>query len=119
MGGRGGSGGGVSRGGSALSQKMPELTGSEKQIKWAKEILESVLVAADAEVRNAERHSKYSRPDMYNPSVEGAKFARNAVVEQLKSVTQASKIIDARRNLTQNNLRNIALEYDRRKKMKK
>ena len=114
MGGRGSSGGGA--GGKhgpnyAANAKMPELKGSEKQIKWASDIREDALANADALVKNAK---KFGTGLSHNdPSVEGAEFARNVAVKELQSVTSASKIIDTRRKLDYYGLNKIAMEYDR------
>ena len=120
MGGRGSSGGGGGIGGvSAVNEKMPALTGSEKQVKWADDIRYSMLLAADAVVRNAQRNKSLGiKPSMYYPSLEGAIFARKDVVSTLKTVTNASKIIDARKSLTQHYIEKIGIEYDKKKREK-
>lgn len=114
MGGRGSSGGGA--GGKhganyAANAKMPELKGSEKQVKWANDIRDTALRSADAVVSNAKKLS--DSPAINTPSVEGAEFARNVAVKELQSVVSASKIIDKRNKLSYDGLSNIALEYDR------
>ena len=117
MGGRGSSGGGIANGNkSALSAKMPTLKGSEKQIKWAAEIRESVLKNADLVVKNAEKIGGYT--DINNPSVQGAKFARKSIIEQVQKVESASAFINNRSRMTYDYVNKIALEYDRRKRKK-
>lgn len=114
MGGRGSSGGG--QGGKhgenwAASAKMPELKGSEKQIKWANDIRDTALRNADLVVKNAKNLSASTSFNI--PSVEAAEFARNVSVKELQSVNSASKIIDKRTKLSYDGLNKIALEYDR------
>ena len=117
MGGRGGAGGGIANGTkSALSAKMPTLKGSEKQIKWAEEIRESVLKNADLVVKNAEKIGGYA--SITTPSTDGAKFARKSVIEQLQKVDSASALINNRSRMTYDYVNKIALEYDRRKRKK-
>ena len=93
---------------------LPELSGSEKQIKWANDIRESLLLAADANVRNAERNVELMiSPSTTNiPSVAGAEWARETAVKELMSVTKASDIIDARDRLTQDTLERMGKYYD-------
>lgn len=113
MGGRGGSGGG---GESAVSAKMPALTGSEKQVSWATDIRESALLAADANVRNAQRHKRNGGdPDEYNPSVESAKEVRSAMIKSFQGQTSAKAFIDNRVNFTQRQLvqRAVAIDYQK------
>ena len=120
MGGRGGSGGVRSGKNFAVNAKMPQLVGSEKQVRWAESIRESMLLAADVVVRNAERTRANGVPlGTSNPSVEGARYARKDVVQTLQNVTEASQIIDARKKLTQNYIEKIALEDDRIKNRRK
>ena len=118
MGGRGVSGGvGLSGGNkSAIGAKMPTLKGSEKQIKWAQEIREQVLKNADLVVKNAEKLGGYT--DLNNPSVQGAKFARKSIREQVQKVELASAFISNRSRMTYDYVNKIALEYDRRKRKK-
>lgn len=117
MGGRGGSGG--SGGGSAYS-KMPELSGSEKQVSWAKDIRGSALSAADANVRNAEKFKALGgKPDPYNTSVESAKEVRSFLIKAFQGETSAKAIIDRRDRFSQNSLVRLALELDAQKRRKK
>lgn len=117
MGGRG-SGGLISsskKSKNAIDQKMPQLQGSDKQVSWANTIREYMLSYADTVVKNARKNDS---PSIYYPSVEGAEFARDALVKEIKNVTSASTIIDKRNKITQSFLEKVGLEYDRRKRMK-
>lgn len=118
MGGRGSSGGvgGIGGNQSAIVAKMPALKGSEKQIKWASEIREQVLKSADLVVKNAEKRGGYT--DVYNPSIQGTKFARKSIIEQVQKVESASEFISNRSRMTYEYVNKIALEYDRRKRKK-
>lgn len=117
MGARGSSGGisASKKAKNAIDQKMPQLQGSEKQVSWANTIRENMLSYSDTVVRNARNLESYGT---YYPSVEGAEFARDTLVKEIKNVTSASTIIDNRNKITQSFLEKLGLEYDRRKKMK-
>ena len=115
MGGRGSSGGGTGGGHGpnyAANAKMPGLTGSEKQKKWASDIRDTALKSADLVVKNSKKLGT-SLSSRNLPSVEGAEFARNVAVKELQSVSSASKIIDKRTKLSYDGINKIALEYDR------
>lgn len=119
MGGRGGKSG-IRGGGStgeslAINAKMPQLTGSDKQIKWANDIRESALKNADHLVKNAEASKNLGmQPDSVTPSVEGSKFARRELVERLQKVTSAPQIINARNGITYESIKEVALYDDKR-----
>ena len=108
--GRGGSSGMASGGGRAIDAKMPELQGSEKQVKWAVEIRSSALQNADYLVKNEKRWRDLGLTEaLSNDAVE---FVKRDLVNSLESVTKASSIIDARRGLTYDALKRRAKEYD-------
>lgn len=114
MGGRGSSGG--ASGGAAANQKMPELTGSAKQIKWAKDIRSSLLGAADLLVRNAQRNRELGiSPSFNSPSVTAARVVRSDVIKTFKNVTDASVIINKLRGQNYDALFRLATSYDRSK----
>lgn len=103
MGGRGSSGGGGKGrggGGSALSAKMPSLTGSAKQVSWAEDIRHDALANMDNLVKSAKDDFGISMPAGGRVSGKVADWARNDLVGTLQHITSASKIIDARRGLT-------------------
>lgn len=117
MGGRGSSGVTGSRGSkNAVDQKMPDLTGSEKQVRWANEIRQNMLSYADANVRNAKQNEKINLRASYIATVDATEWVRNYLVNELKTITSASKIIDKRDKITQSYLEKLAIEYERRKK---
>lgn len=113
MGGRGTAGG---IGGAAANQKMPELTGSAKQIKWAQDIRTSLLGAADLLVKNAQRNKALGiLPDFNSPSVTAAGVVRSDVIKTFKNVTDASVIINKLRGQNYDALFRLATAYDRSK----
>lgn len=113
MGGRGTAGG---VGGAAANQKMPELTGSAKQIKWAQDIRSSLLGAADLLVRNAQRNRELGiSPSFNSPSVTAAGVVRSDVIKTFKNVTDASVIINKLRGQNYDALFRLATAYDRSK----
>ena len=119
MGGRGGSRGSGSGGGgsSAVNAKMPELSGSEKQVSWAQSIRENALENADLLVKNAKKLGL--NPSAVTASVEGAEAARKVVINSFQSETKASVIIDRRRSTTYQAIEKIALAYDAQKRSKR
>lgn len=108
MGGRGGSSGLSPGNAPAKSQKvdfssLPELQGSEKQVKWAEQIRSNVINTIN---NNIERMEKSENRDYYKPSIEAFKEIGekvNAMLRQPPGV-KASNIIDKR---------NSALDVDR------
>lgn len=118
MGGRGGGSGLGSN--TAAGAKMPELTGSEKQVQWAKSLRDNFMQAADANVRNAMRNKALGLQSGTNiPSVEGAKKVRKDIVSTFQKITSASQIIDKRGMMTQNFLEKAGIQWDRENKRKK
>lgn len=108
MGGRGGSSGLNSASGRTKSQKvdfsgLPELQGSEKQVKWAEQIRSNVINTIN---NNIERMEKSENRSYYKPSIDAFKEIGekvNAMLRQPPGV-KASNIIDKR---------NSALDVDR------
>lgn len=111
MGGRGGSSGGKSAGaggGAKISAALSKMKGSEKQIKWATDIVESYFKNIDLVIKNAEYAHKVGltlKKDEYNEVVKTTKKFRDI---EIKGITQqadngtlmAGKIIDNRRRFS-------------------
>lgn len=106
MGGRGSSGGGGGgSSGSALSAKMPALSGSAKQVSWAESIRHDALANMDSLVKSAKSEFGIGLPQGGRVSAKAANLARKDLVSTLQKVTSASQIIDARRGLTSDSMR--------------
>lgn len=95
---------------------MPELKGSEKQIRWANDIRSSALDVAEMNIRNARKNEKLGLGITYlNPSVKSTNEVRDMLRKLFQSQTSAKEIIDKRDGFSQNSLKNIAAEIDRMK----
>lgn len=108
MGGRGSSSGGKiggGGGGSALSAKMPTLTGSAKQVSWAESIRHDALANMDSLVKSAKSELGIGLPQGGRVSTKAADWAKKDLVSNLQKMTSASQIIDARRGLTSDSMR--------------
>lgn len=101
----------------AQEANMPALTGSEKQVKWAEDIRESVLREADRLVEDAARGQsgewwRMSGSDDRAVSLQSAFAARQDAINTLSGVTSAKQIIDLRQRL-QGFVTRAAKERDR------
>lgn len=132
MGGRGSSSGGG--GGGKGSVKMPELSGSEKQVAWAESIRGNAIKAADDYVSYREKMATYLPASSYgksSPKLRDALYDSEATPqstreaatqfkETLSTVTSASKIIDRRSFLSQSSvtdaIKKQAIQIDRQKR---
>ena len=104
MGGRGASG---AIGGSNI--KLPQLSGSEKQVSWAENIRRTALTNAGLIVEDASKSTGlFGGGSGVRISVKSAKVAQNEIVEVFKNVTSASKIIDNRASLSYDSILKIA-----------
>lgn len=132
MGGRGSNSGGG--GGGSGSVKMPELSGSEKQVAWAESIRGNAIKAADDYVSYREKaansgpnsSSGKSSPQLkdslyYSEATpQSTREAATQFKETLSTVTSASKIIDRRSYLSQSSvtdaIKTQAIQIDRQKR---
>lgn len=98
-----------------LNIKMPELTGTEKQIAWANDIREDFLANADGLVANAERWEargdkysvRYGITEQYTTSAELDEI-RERLYIMIAGISSAAKIIDCRDRLTYEAVKKIA-----------
>ena len=98
-----------------LNIKMPELTGTERQISWANDIREDFLANADGLVANAERWEargdkysvRYGITEQYTTSAE-LEGIRERLYIMIAGVSSAAKIIDCRDRLTYEAVKKIA-----------
>lgn len=89
------------------SVKMPELSGSPKQIEWANDIRHSVQHNVNELVKQAS--SEYGiESGVSKVTVEAAKVVRAELLDQLSAVTDAKRIIDRRNRLSWNSILGIA-----------
>ena len=97
MGGRGsssGMGGGGSRSG---SRNLPNLSGSEKQVKWANDIRGSALDTIELNIKSSRDYLKRFKNDFDSQvKVDLYESARETYLKKLRSVTSAKDIIDNR-----------------------
>lgn len=110
----GGSSGGGGGGGKAVNAKMPQLTGSAKQVAWAESIRHDALEAIDSQDRHIDRMVQQVKGFKTPPkngvlaeaeSLAGftrsdVQFVKKDLISALQSVTSASQIIDNRRELS-------------------
>lgn len=115
--GLGASGGGGSR--SRTSAKMPELTGSEKQVKWAESIRSDALTNLNNLVKQASSEFDITTPRGNRVSKEAVKDVKDFITKGFQSVTDASKIIDSRRDFSYSNIKNAMFTADWQRKRKK
>lgn len=98
-----------------LNIKMPELTGTEKQIAWANDIRKDFLANADGLVANAERWEargdkysvRYGITEQYTTSAELDEI-RERLYIMIAGISSADKIIDCRDRLTYEAVKKIA-----------
>ena len=107
MGGRGSSG---KRSGGGESGKLPELTGSAKQVSWAESIRHDALANMEHLVKAAKGEFGIELPQGGRVSAKAADWARKDLVSNLQKVTSASQIIDARRGLTFDAMRRMMID---------
>lgn len=124
MGGRGGASGAGNRVGRAngesfytmaQSESYPQLTGSEKQIKWANDIRNGLLEYVDHMVEDVDKAQKgedWRINEDRAPSLDAAIQVRKDVINEMKQVTSAGQIIDVRKSL-QPYARRTMEAYDR------
>lgn len=113
-----GRGGGGGRGNfKAANAKMPELTGSEKQVSWAEDIRRTALNSIDNFMTSAkDRTLSYGTGD--HISVDTVKQVKSDLVSSLQRVTSAKLLIDNRLVFSETRIRDqiFALENERRRK---
>ena len=103
MGGRGGASG-LGRGG---AKPLPELTGSEKQVKWAKDIRQSALDTISSNLKNEKEYYSKFKDFESKMKIELYKDLQEAFQERFQNITKASQIIDMRNNISPSNIVNM------------
>lgn len=79
--------------------KLPELSGSEKQIAWASDIRESAFAYLAVEKAAAESESGTSGPTGRKISVGAVEKAIETLMKEMQTVTSAAKIIEHRQRI--------------------
>lgn len=98
MGGRGSSSGFKNNGQLILKNSLPELSGSEKQVKWANEIRENAVDTINRNIERARESIKKSPRSaaIFQKDIDAyAEIGRQLHIV-LKQITNASQIIDKR-----------------------
>lgn len=117
MGGRGSSGGARSGG----SWKLPVLSGSEKQIKWANEIIEETLGNIRLMSSAIDKHASYLNGLAANERLKLAEHNMGYTKDEVDSLqrytqdgfsqmTKASQVIDMRQRLSSSSLQKMVEE---------
>lgn len=115
MGGRGSSGGGG--GGKAVNAKMPELTGSAKQVSWAESIRSDALANIDRLVeRTSSTLNGISFPGGGYVSTQAANAVKSYVVGGFQKLSSASKIIDNRGDFAYRSLERAMINAESQKR---
>lgn len=130
MGGRGGSsgfgnGGSGKRSSSLLdSSKMPELTGTEKQVKYANDIRTQAIEAINIAINHYEEKLR-SNPkiQIFQDNVKAAHEIRKTMETVFNQLSSASKIIDGRNIFSKrrisSEIEKLAHEYQIKRMRKK
>lgn len=133
MGGRGAAGSGSA--GIGSSPKLQDLSGSERQIKWASEIRQTALKQLDAMEQNYKRLEKTAKAekasgsnrtiaeiteDLAGYGLKDIQAGREALVKFMNDprAKSASVIIDRRRSFDPNAIRRMVHDHARQRKMR-
>lgn len=118
-GGRGGSSGGKGGGGGgkAVNAKMPELSGSARQVSWAEQIRHDALANVDSLVSSVNDEFGMSFPGGGRVSSQAANQVKDYIVQGFQNLTSASRIIDNRAQFSFDSLRRamVTAESQRRR----
>ncbi len=127
MGGRGGSSGlsNVKSQKSSLIDisKMPDLTGSEKQVKWASDIREKAVQKINSALKFYEDRMK-SNPkiETYEDEVSATREIRKTMEAVFSQTTSAAKIIENRglfdERRISNEIENLVTQYRNKRRMR-
>lgn len=80
------------------ARNLPELSGSEKQVKWANDIRNSALDTIEANIKNQRDYLRRFKNDFdAQVKLDLYEGARETYLKKLRSVTSAKEIIDNRR----------------------
>lgn len=117
MGGRGSSGGGGGGGGGkAVNAKMPELSGSAKQVAWAESIRHDALSNVDSLVSSATGEFGISFPGGGRVSAQAANAVRDYVVQGFQHVSSASTIINNRADFSYRSMERAMITAESQKR---
>lgn len=102
---------------------MPNLTGSEKQIKWAESIRNGAIETVNGNIELfSERIKQYGNIDLYVDTINAYRHIGKQLSDTLKNITSASKIIDKRDMFSFSRIGHLANEivneYERERRKK-
>lgn len=90
------------------------MKGSEKQIKWATDIIASAKAACDQIIRDAEAYERTGDASICRPvKVAVAEQLKAMVVDGLSKMDNASDIINNRSRFSYNTLLGMAIQFSR------
>lgn len=107
MGGRGGSSGRSGGGSGGGWGKLPELTGSDKQVSWANDIRQRAMDSIDFNIRSSREH--YNRTNFTSSMIARDLYGdmKNELSGILQKTSRASEIINMRDKLSPQRIHNI------------
>ena len=86
------------------------MKGTEKQIKWAQDIIEAAYESVNCMARNIERNDKYGLPELpYN--TESLTVLKAWLDREIGAIDNAAVIINVRGKLTYDALNTMAINY--------
>ena len=90
------------------------MTGTEKQIKWAEDIIRSAEAACDQIIRDAEEFERTGDASICRPvNVSVAEQLKAMVADGLAKMDRASEIIDNRGRFGYRQLLEMAIQYSK------
>lgn len=113
---------GFDSGGNGKGAKpLPELTGSEKQVKWANEIRDNALYSVNSVLERYESNIKngMKRTDDVNEQIKAYEEIKKAITDTFMSVNEAKVIIDKRETFHPSRIHKIAGDTARARLAKK
>ena len=118
MGGRGASSGLNINQGNKVKISLPQLTGSEKQVRWANEIRENAINTINANIETARKRMREypSLSKRYSEDIESFSEIGNQLKAVLEKVTSAEQIINKRHIFEGSRIINEAKKLKERKK---
>lgn len=124
MGGRGGSSGlssGNDRSGMIKTSDMPQLTGSEKQIKWAEQIRQGAISTVNDNIQLAIKRNNETgnKTDVYKDTIKAYNHIGKQLGEELKKIKSASVLIDRREAFSGKRINDLAQKLEEAYKKKK
>ena len=102
--------------------RMPELVGSEKQIKWAQQIREDAIGTVNKNIELAEERMEKvsgSSKKVFLETIDAYKEVGRQLSEELQKITSASVMIDRRNTFSGSRINQLATKYQEFQRKKK